>query len=625
MIANFVPSSEKVSSGRFTLLACCVLGCLATGLYLNTLSNYFTNWDDGMIYSNYLVRSLDWDNLRKIFSYERGGTYQPIRVLSYAIDFHFWKLNPMGYHVTNILFYVSTCIMVFLTLKLLSRHLREGTGEGSHERVALAGAFLFAVHPVHVEAVAWLAARKEVLQGFFFFAAFFLYLKAREEGGRRRILYLGLGLLMILLATLSKPSAIVFPAVLLVYEVARSRETWMDVLKKHWLFFICSIGISIVFVSILIKVMIDAGGVKPYRGGSFFSNVLVSFYAFLYNIKLLAFTVNYSASYTIDLPRPLLGLRTLFVLGVTVLLFGLSIWSLRKGKVFFFTFFFFLVTLLPFLNLVPTSTILADRYVFIPSFAYCFLLGVGFDRFYTLQARHCSEGFLKLLSMALLVFLLTGYSFMTIRQNRIWENSYTLWADAVEKYPGSNTANALLGVVYLDLGMDEEAIKYLEKAVQILPYDYQSRNNLGIVYGRSGQPEKALKAFLTALSLRPDDESILINLSVLYQRYGDYKKTEEILKFLLSRHPGNRDLHFRLGLMYKQMEKYEAAVSELVQSSEIEPNVVVLEELGNIYQTRLKDPERAKFYYTRGIEAGKKGSLRLEALRWIIHDLECHR
>ena len=99
----------------------------------------------------------------------------------------FWKLNPIGYHITNILFYILTCIMVFFTLRLLSAELRKEASPNSHGRVAIFGALLFAAHPVHVEAVTWLAARKEVLQGFFFFLAFYLYLKARQGDRRRRL------------------------------------------------------------------------------------------------------------------------------------------------------------------------------------------------------------------------------------------------------------------------------------------------------------------------------------------------------------------------------------------------------------------------------------------------------
>jgi len=371
--------------------------------------------------------------------------------------------------------------------------------------------------------------------------------------------------------------------------------------------------------------MFDAGGVKPYRGGSFLSNVLVSFYAFLYNIKLLAFKINYSAAYTINIPNPILGLRTLLFVVITLLLTVLSLWSLKKGKIFFFSFFFFVVTILPYLNLVPISTLLADRYVFIASFSYVLLLGVLFDRLYSYRRARFSEGFFKLLSIALFLFLFTVYLLMTVHQNKIWENSYTLWSDAVEKYPGSNTANALMGVVYMELGMDEKAVEYLKKAVQLLPYDYESRNNLGIVYGRLDQPEKAIKELMTAIWLKPKDDTIRINLSLVYQRQKEYRKSEEVLKYLLSKSPQDANLHYRLGLIYKDAGGFEEAVSEFQRSVELAPQIINgYEELGNIYASKLNDIEKAKYYYSKGIESGSRAKSRIEDLRWMIQDLECH-
>jgi len=251
---------------RSYILSLCFLVLISAGLYLNSLDNLFTNWDDQMIYSNWQIRSLGWENICKIFTYIKGATYQPVRVLSYAVDYYFWGHNPLGYHITNIFFYILTCIMVFLTLQTLSSSLRDKASSISHQRVALFGSLLFAAHPVHVEAVTWLAARKEVLQGFFFFFAFYLYLKGREGAGKRRLIYLGFTLFSILLATLSKPSAVVFPGIILVYEIAQRKNKWIDFIKSHRLFFGLSIFISAIFTFILIKVMLDAGGVKPYRG-----------------------------------------------------------------------------------------------------------------------------------------------------------------------------------------------------------------------------------------------------------------------------------------------------------------------------------------------------------------------
>lgn len=606
-----------------TISICCLLILFSGGLYIDSLGNHFTNWDDIMIYANWQVRSLDWENIKRIFTPAQGQTYQPIRVLSYAIDYYFWKLNPMGYRITNILFYILTCMMVFLSIQLLSKYLREGASPESHNRVALFGSFLFVAHPVHVEAVTWLAARKEVLQGFFFFLAFYLYLKGREELGRKKILYFALVLFSITLATLSKPSAVVFPGVILIFEIAYRKNEWVDFIKRHLGFFIISTIISLIFIFILFKVMIEAGGFKPYRGGNFFNNFLISFYAFLYNIKLLAFKINYSAAYTIPVPNPIIGLRTILFVAIFLLMFGLSIWSLRKTRVFFFSFFFFLITIFPYLNLVPISTLLADRYVFIASYSYCFLLGIFFNKLYEFRHPKLSKDFPRLLSITLFFCLLSGYSFMTYQQNKIWENSYTLWSDAVAKSPESNTANAMMGVVYMELGMDEEAVGYLEKAVQILPYDYLSRNNLGIVYQRLNQPEKALEEFLKALWLKPDDEMIQLNLSLFYQREKDYERAEKILKAILSRREKDALLHFRLGLLYKEAGRYQDAISEIERSMELAPHVVnPYEELGNIYLSRLNDREKAKYYYLKGIESIKKSSPRVEDLRWMIQDLE---
>jgi tetratricopeptide (TPR) repeat protein len=205
----------------------------------------------------------------------------------------------------------------------------------------------------------------------------------------------------------------------------------------------------------------------------------------------------------------------------------------------------------------------------------------------------------------------------------LWENSYTLWADAVEKHPESSTANALMGVVYMELAMDQDAIKHLEKAVRLVPYDYQSRNNLGIVYGRSDEPEKAMKEFSAAMKLRPDDDTIKINLSVFYQRQKEYKKAEEVLQYLLSKNPQNAILHFRLGLIYRDAGRYEEAVSEFLRSVELAPHIISgYEELGNIYSSKVKDLEKAKYYYNKGIETVPKAKSRVEDLRWMIQDLE---
>lgn len=189
---------------------------------------------------------------------------------------------------------------------------------------------------MHVEAVTWLAARKEVLQGFFFFLGFYLYLKGREKTGREKIIYIGLVLFTILCATLSKPSAVVFPGVVIVYELARKKGKMLDFIKGHRIFLILSLMMSCMFTFILIKVMTEAGGIKPYHGDSFLKNYLVCTHVFLRNITLLVATLNYSAAYSFAIPLPVFRMENIICVLITYFLIGFSIFSLRWTKVIFF-------------------------------------------------------------------------------------------------------------------------------------------------------------------------------------------------------------------------------------------------------------------------------------------------
>jgi tetratricopeptide (TPR) repeat protein len=131
---------------------------------------------------------------------------------------------------------------------------------------------------------------------------------------------------------------------------------------------------------------------------------------------------------------------------------------------------------------------------------------------------------------------------------------------------------------------------------------------------------------MTAIWLKPDDDTIKINLSAFYQKEKEYRKAEDVLKSLLSKNPNNAVLHFRLGMLYKEAGQFDAAVKELLKSMELAPHMInPYEELGNIYATKFKDLEKARYYYSRGIEAVPKAKSRIEDLKRMIRDLETNR
>ena len=445
-----------------------------------------------------------------------------------------------------------------------------------------------------MESVTWLAARKEVLQGFFFFLSFYLFMRWEEgQEGRTRWKFLGGVLLTFLLAVLSKPSAVVLPAIFLLYEITLRREAVKSFLKRHWPFLLASIVISLVFIFILMKVMVESEQVKPFHGGNLGTNFIVAFYTLLYNIRLLAFTTAYSPAYTVTASFSLTSPWTLTAIGVTLLLFFVSIRSRRRLNILFFSFFWFVITLLPFLNLIPISTLLADRYAFLASFGYCLLVGFLLDRLYGIRLRFASDGLFKGGALCLFFLLLSGYAYMTIEQNKAWKNSFTLWSDAIQKYPKANLANAKMGEVYLDEGEYDKALPYLARAVQILPTDIISRNYLGVAYWKLGYPERALREFLSILGIRPDDEMVKFKVAVLYGEQNEEQKAKEILEELIRKNPDEFVFHLQMGYLHEKMGRLQEALAEFERSAGINPGKASpYLRMGDLYLHRLKDPEK---------------------------------
>lgn len=585
---------------RLRVFVMLVLSGIVVGLYVNSLENAFVNWDDpGLILGNKQIRSLDWSNIKEIFSLRRASTYQPIRVLSYAVDYHFWKLNPLGYHITNIVFYLLTCLMIFFATCELLKFLRTERTLESNMRVAFFATLLFAVHPVHVEAVAWLSARKEVLLGFFFFSSLYCYLRAAGALEKTiRAGFYGLAFLCFVLAAFSKPSAVVLPGIILTFEFSRGRMELARLFRKA-LWFIPPLLFSFVVIFILLKVVSEAGGIYPYWGGGLLSNMFVASYLFILNIKLVALTVNYCNVYIFTPPYSVLGLFVLLNAGFM----ALAVFMRKRSRVIFFAIFWFYITLVPFSNIIPISSLLADRYVFIPSFAYCLVLALGLERLWSVERKDLSKDFFPCLTIALLVALLSGYSYMTVCQNRVWRNSYTLWADAAAKQGENSVSGTSLGAVYLEGEMDQRAFEILKRSVELNPYEPLAHNNLGIAYQRLGEYEKSEHHYLRALSLKPDYYGAHVNLGMLFAIKGDFERAIDILTALLAEHPQVSNLHFRLGYVYEKAGKLEEAIKEYEKSIELTPHIInPYESLARLYLEKLDDPERALYFFKKGIE-----------------------
>lgn len=510
-------------------------------VYGNSLDNQFTNWDDdALVVNNQAIRSLDGDNLKKIFRFRfGGGTYQPLRTFSYALDYHFFGLNPTGYHVHNIILHAMAGIFLFLGLCFAlpkiymgppggkaGSHSHPGLSESHACWIAFFSALLFAVHPVNVEAVTWLSSRKYVLLSFFSFLSFFLFVISLENAPRKN-LWRSLSILSVVGACLSSPFGVVLPALFFLFVCSIESECSPAFLMKKYLFDFMPYGlVGTLLLFLLMKNLVGASGASMAHFNhdwhfTFFSmmNCLVDY---MRNLLCPLWLNNRYMDYVYPsffiyykVPLGLLGL-------CSALFFAL--YGFFKGrKIYFFGITWFLTAWLPASNIIPISTKMADRYIYLAApglfllFVYLiFNVAVWIDR----RGGGSSGKYFNLAFAGTLLSLVLIYSGLAMERNAVWANSGTLWRDSLKKDANNNLAQVNLAVYLFEQGKVQEAIEHLAIARKLKPDDLNAVKNLAMIMKAGGSDDKAIFYYSKANKIKPGDGDVLLNLASLYQARG---------------------------------------------------------------------------------------------------------
>ncbi len=504
-----------------------VLGVLVYGLYFNIIFNRPTNWDDPYLIQNPQNYSLTMDNISRIFTLTGSGTWQPVRDFSYVIDHTLLPKNPvLAIHIHSILLYFFLTLAVFMFLYELFSAL--GKGEETAFIISAVSTMIFAVHPVHVESVAWIYARKEQLLGLFTMLSMWAFVRARTGHPG----YFIASALALVLAVFSKPTALVIPAAMLTVDIAiqmhnPERGFW----KRRALFFACALLFVLPFSFWLVKMMYSAGGVKPYHGGTFWGNLLAVSQILIEYIKLSAFTLNYVADYPIKLYTSVRDWQAwMFMSGNLALIATAVVFLLKRRYILPIFVAWHYIFVLPVSHIFPISQTLADRYAFLSSLSWCVLLGYVLTSLWQkrLNLKKLPPNLPALVAFSLLCMIVFAYSLMTYRQTFIWRNSQILWENTVARFPNSNSANVNLSVVYIEQGRYKEAQQLCVNAIKELPYDYFAISNLALAQMLMGQYDNAIHNYEEALKLRPDMDKAKIGLANCFWQKGDWNTSYNI-------------------------------------------------------------------------------------------------
>ena len=553
--------STSATRRRTAAIHVAVLLAVSWALYAGTLGYDFTNWDDpDTVAENPYIRSAG--RLGAVFDPREAGTsgipgvYRPVWTLSYAVDYALGGMNPRVFHAHNVLLHSLNSVAVYILALAL--------GLGAFP--ALVAGLFFAAHPVHVEAVAWISGRNELLLTFFFLLAFLLARFRAGLDGRPRMGMLLLSMLFLVLALLSKITAAVFVFVLYgAYRWFRTDDRESSCGRVCALRHVPYLLLSALIAAI--EVFVARPGVVVQTGteGSRAATLLTIPKLVLTYLSSLVWPLGLAPRYDTRFFQNVSAGFLLTAIGLLAVL-AAAVWIARRSRVFGLSAWWFAWTLLPASNLVMLSTFRADRFLYLPSVAFSLAAALLFRRAW--KRPRSLFGTARLLAVAIPA-LLVFHAGVTLDQTRMWRSGTALWENTVERSPGDYMAWHNLGAAHQETGRTDDALRALQRSVDLNPNWAKSRSNLGQALARSGRTEEAERHLRRAMDLDPAYAPPYASLGILYAQAGRFPEAVDILIRAIRLDPDRAVPHLNLGQVYLQMGRAEDARRELTRARDL--------------------------------------------------------
>lgn len=479
----------------------------------NSLFNGFAYDDNIVLVGN---KSFSGFDLKEIFlGMPMGVEYFPVRDFTFALDYQLWGENAFGFHLSNLMIYILFLVALYFFILKLNELLLDSVEGKTSKNIAFLTTVLFAVHPMHSETVNFISGRGSLLSGFFFLLSLIFYLELAGKRGVSDKKNYTLTFMFFFLALFSKSYSIILPLILLAVELFNSSKlrSYMRVLP----FF----AISCLYF-IVVKIIAFKAGVIAYKQIITFNVVAAKILQALqiplfYTVKYIL-PINLAAEYDMQFSKDFFSVSVLTSLLFSLLVFLLCICCRKHKGYFLFSLLWFLFTLLPFLQILPTGTLVADRYSFIPSIALFYPLAVYFSFGANLKYRRNI--------MLFLIVLPVLWGAASIKQNLTWYSGETVWRNIVDVSPEYSKAYMALGHEYKKQGNTSNAIEYFIKAGKLNPSDNSYDLYMGLKAFEENNYKEALKYFFAARD-KKTDLLVLFRLASTFERIDDLIKAAE--------------------------------------------------------------------------------------------------
>jgi protein O-mannosyl-transferase len=529
-----------------------------------SLKNGFTNWDDNeYVATNSLIKSLSAENVKKMFDTDNfiSYNYHPITILSLAIDYHLSGFDPKTYHLTSLLFHLANTLLVFWFIFLLSE---------KKITVAAIVALLFGIHTMHVESVAWIAERKDVLYVFFFMLSLIVYLKYLQQQGTQKIMWYVLLLVLFLLSILSKAMAIVLPVVLLLIDYYRGRKWDKTIILEKLPLFVLSLLFGLLAVHIQSK-----GAIANFAVFTFPQRICFVSYGIVNYIYSVFVPAHLSPFY----PYPSLVEGHIpsvfyFMPFIVIALSAIVIYFVKKNKVLFFGAAFFIITIAMVLQFISVGkAIMADRYSYLSYVGLFFIIAMGYD--WVQNNTDNRWDIYKKGVTVLLGGLFVFFFYKTYTRTKVWVNSDVLWTDAINTNPNNDEAYRNRGHYLMNKGAfdvdkknvgpveEERAFADFNNAIRLNPTNARDFINRANIYGTRSQFELSLKDYSKAIEIDSTNAEVFANRAVTYIKMQQYEQAIADYNKALAIDPDYLPAKQNRAYSYVVMGKYENAIVDL--------------------------------------------------------------
>lgn len=573
-----------------------LLGLVAYG---NTVFNSLICDDEFVIKKNIFIRS--FDNFSRFFNktyltksndvfftnthdrYDIGSaelSYRPLTTLSHMFEYAIWKLDPVGYHIDNIILHIICAVLLYIFVFLVL----------NNTLIAFWSGLIFAIHPIHAEVINIVSFREDILVGIFALLSLINYIFYKGESHFKKLLFYGLSVFSFFLAVFSKEMAITVPALLILYDLyfeykGKLKYVFIN-FKSRYLGFVI-VAIFYLYVNFIFFANPEGGTAAGYIGGNFYTNMLTMAVIFCDYITSFWFPLNMKIIpvYYSPITTTFFNRDAILAIGLIVMFIILALKLFKKSKATSFFIFWFFLTLLPISNIIPLVNPMAYRYIYFPIMGFCVVLAMILSKLESSKSlKKISPNLYRILQVSVVILFLAG----TIPHNVFYRNRFTHAKESLRSFPKNPQSLGDIGFAALEKGDYYKALAYFNSVVSGGRYDPGTFINLGICYNYLGKYDQAVESYKKALILRPDYTSAYYNIGIAYLKKGDYKNA--IANFTKTKEldPRFANAYRFIAEAYIMQKKTKLAIAELKKGLEIIPGDKDLLELLSKTETKKK-------------------------------------